>query len=62
VCPADGGGFLARVAKTRADTPDELRAAVRDNQDGPDLGFLGAALVNVLEPNLELDQKHPMNR
>jgi K+-transporting ATPase ATPase C chain len=53
---------VARVAKTRDDILDQLRAAVRDNQDGPDLGFLGAARVNVLEPNLELDQKHPMKR
>jgi K+-transporting ATPase c subunit len=54
VRPADGGGFLARVANTRGDTPDQLRAAARDNQDGPDLGFLGAARFNVLD--------HPMKR
>jgi len=37
-----------------------VQNAVHDNQDGRDLGFLGAPRVNVLALNIELDQKYPM--
>ena len=48
---------IARVAKARGISQDQVRQAVHDNQDGRVLGFLGEARVNVLELNLELDQK-----
>ena len=48
-----------RVAKARNITPDQVLQAVRDHQDGRVLGFVGQARVNVLELNLELDQKYP---
>jgi K+-transporting ATPase c subunit len=51
---------IARVAKARGVSQDRVRQAVRDNQDGRVLGFLGQARVNVLELNVELDQKYPM--
>jgi K+-transporting ATPase ATPase C chain len=34
--------------------------AVHDHQDGRVLGFRGQARVNVLELNLELDRKYPV--
>ena len=52
----------ARVSKARAISADQVRAVVRDNQDGPVLGFMGEAGINVLQLNLELDQKYPVNR
>jgi potassium-transporting ATPase KdpC subunit len=60
ISPAYADLQVARVAKARGITPDQVRAAVRDNEEGRDLGFLGEARINVLELNLELDQKYPM--
>jgi K+-transporting ATPase c subunit len=51
---------IARVAKARGLSQDAVRQAVRDNQDGRVLGFLGEARVNVLQLNIELDQKYPV--
>ena len=48
---------VPRVANARGISQDQVRQAVHDNQDGRVLGFLGEARVNVLELNLELDQK-----
>lgn len=45
-----------RVAKTRGLASDKVLELVRRNTDGPDLGFLGEAGVNVLKLNLALDQ------
>jgi potassium-transporting ATPase KdpC subunit len=51
---------IPRVAKARGISQDKVRQAVHDNQDGRDLGFFGEPRVNVLELNLELDQKYPV--
>jgi K+-transporting ATPase c subunit len=51
---------VARVAKSRGISADQVRAVVRDNQDGRALGFMGEAHVNVLQVNVELDQKYPV--
>jgi potassium-transporting ATPase KdpC subunit len=51
---------IPRVAKARHISEDQVRKAVSDNQDGRTLGFFGEARVNVLQLNLELDQKYPV--
>jgi K+-transporting ATPase ATPase C chain len=51
---------VARVARVRGISQDQVRTAVRDNQDGRVLGFLGDARVNVLQLNIELDELYPL--
>jgi K+-transporting ATPase ATPase C chain len=48
-----------RVAKARGVSADDVQRAVADNTDGRWLGFMGEPRVNVLQLNLELDQKYP---
>ena len=47
---------LPRVAKARSLSEENVRDFVRQNTEGPQLGILGDAAVNVLKLNLALDQ------
>jgi K+-transporting ATPase ATPase C chain len=57
---AYAGLQVDRVARARGVTADQVRAALRDNEEGRTLGFLGEPRVNVLLLNLELDRKYPV--
>ncbi|MDI3314977.1 MAG: potassium-transporting ATPase subunit C [Mycobacterium sp.] len=60
ISPAYADIQVARVAKARGVSPEQVRSVVRKNQHGPLLGFIGQARVNVLLLNIELDRIYPV--
>jgi potassium-transporting ATPase KdpC subunit len=60
ISPAYADIQVARIAKARAISADQVRKAIHDNEDGRDLGFMGEPTVNVLQLNVELDKKYPL--
>jgi potassium-transporting ATPase KdpC subunit len=60
ISPAYADIQVARVARARGISAGQVRDAVRDNQHGRLLGFVGEPVVNVLQLNLELDRQHPV--
>jgi K+-transporting ATPase ATPase C chain len=62
ITPATAEFQLPRVAKERGTTVDQLRALVQKHTEDRQFGFLGEPRVNVLELNLELDERFPATK
>jgi potassium-transporting ATPase KdpC subunit len=62
ISPAAAMFQAPRVARERGVSEDEIRRAIAAHTSGRQWGFLGEAVVNVLELNLALDQQHPMKK
>lgn len=61
ITPATAEFQLPRIAGARGVSLDQLRTLVARHTRGRQLGFLGEVRVNVLELNLELDERFPEN-
>jgi K+-transporting ATPase ATPase C chain len=53
---------VPRIARERGVPEGEIERLVQAHTEGRQLGFLGEPVVNVLELNLALDERHPMKR
>jgi K+-transporting ATPase ATPase C chain len=60
ISPGAAEAQVARVAKARGISADQLEPLVVQFTQKPDWGFLGEARVNVLLLNIALDQKFPL--
>jgi K+-transporting ATPase ATPase C chain len=60
ISPAYAELQVNRVARARGIDPERMRDLVRTHTKGRELGFLGEPRVDVLELNVELDQKYPV--
>jgi len=62
ITPAAAEFQLERVARERGITLDQLQQIVANHTQGRQFDFLGEPRVNVLELNLELDQRFPIRK
>jgi K+-transporting ATPase ATPase C chain len=62
ISPAAAAFQVPRIAKERGIGKGELQQLIASHTEARQLGFLGEPRVNVLELNLELDQRYPVRR
>ncbi len=60
ISPAYADIQVARVAKARHVSPDQIRAVLAQFHSDRTLGFFGEPTVNVLQLNLQLDHRYPV--
>lgn len=61
ISPASAAFQVARVAKARGVSEEQIRRIVAEHTQGRQWGVFGEARVNVLKLNLELDESFPVN-
>jgi potassium-transporting ATPase KdpC subunit len=59
ISPAFAHAQIARVARVRGASVDQVNQLVAQNTEQPDLGLLGEPRINVLKLNLALDVRFP---
>lgn len=62
ISPAAAEFQVPRVSRERGMTDTEVRRFVAAHTAGRQFGFLGEPMVNVLELNLDLDERTPLRR
>jgi K+-transporting ATPase ATPase C chain len=62
ISPAAAEFQIPRVAQQRGMSQAEVRSFVARHTLGRQFGFLGEPRVNVLELNLDMDQRHPLHQ
>jgi K+-transporting ATPase ATPase C chain len=62
ITPASAEFQLGRIARERGTSIDQVRALVAKHTEGRQLGILGEPRVNVLELNLDLDERFPTKK
>ena len=62
ITPAAAEFQIPRIAKERGTAASQLQQLIAKHTEGRQFGFLGEPRVNVLELNLELDQRFPMRK
>ena len=60
ISPAAAEFQVPRIARERGISGEELRRLIKAHTEGRQFGFLGEVTVNVLELNMELDNRYAM--